>query len=83
MTVDLTSWFFDLVGNATSPEARGGRSLAILVAWLIWCERTRRVFDAAAKTPTRIIEEIKETARLWVSAGAKHLALLVDATTSE
>ena len=23
-TGDLTSWFFDLVGNATSPEARGG-----------------------------------------------------------
>ena len=66
--------FFNLVGNSTSTEAKGARSLTILVAWSIWCERNSRIFYDAVKTPSRIVEEIKETARLWVSAGAKHLA---------
>ena len=81
---DLTTWFFNLVGNSTSTaEAKGARSLAILVAWSIWCERNRRIFYDAVKTTTRIVEEIKENARLWVSAGAKHLATIVDRPSSE
>ena len=80
---DLTTWFFNLVGNSTSTEAKGARSLTILVAWSIWCERNSRIFYDAVKTPSRIVEEIKETARLWVSAGAKHLATLVDRPSSE
>ncbi|RLM66427.1 putative retrotransposon protein [Panicum miliaceum] len=57
---DLTSWFFDLAGNSTSPEAKGARSLAILVTWSLWCERNRRIFNDEVKTPSRIIEEIKD-----------------------
>ncbi|RLN35549.1 hypothetical protein C2845_PM03G04770 [Panicum miliaceum] len=60
LTADLKSWFFDLAGNSTSPEAKGACSLAFLVAWSIWCERNRRIFNDEVKTPSRIVEEIKE-----------------------
>ena len=75
---DLTSWFSELTENCTRTEAKGARSLAILVVWSIWCERNRRVFNDEVKAPDKIVEEIKDTSRLWTAAGAQHLASLVD-----
>ena len=69
-------------GNSNSPETKGACFLAFLVAWSFWCERTRRTFNDEVKTPSRIFDKIKMS-RLWVSAGAKHRAFLVDRSTSE
>ena len=57
--------------------ATGSRSLAILVTWSIWKERNARVFNNTEKTVARLVEEIKDEARLWCQEGAKHLAALV------
>ena len=77
------SGFFELMGTSNSPAAKGARSLAILVTWTIWCERNRQVFNEEVKSTARIIDEIKEASRLWISASAKHLAFLVDRHISE
>ena len=50
--------------------------LGDMMKWRSW-------WHDEVKTSSRIIEEIKDTSRLWVSAGAKHLAILVDRTPSE
>ena len=68
---------------SVTPEATGARSLAFLVAWSIWCERNRRVFSDEVKPPSKIVEEIKDTSRLWTAAGAKNLAFLVNRPPSE
>ena len=82
-TDDLEVCFFELVGTSNNPAAKGARSLAISVTWTIWCDRNRRVFNEEAKSAARIIDEIKEASRWWISAGAKHLFFLVDRHISE
>ena len=56
---------------------------AILVTWSNWKERNARVFNNTEKTVARLVEEIKDEARLWCQAGAKHLAALVVNPSSE
>ena len=77
-TDDLPSWFQNLTGDLLGAHVKGARSLAILVIWTLWGERNRRIFDDQVKSASGIVEEIKEAAKLWMSAGAKHLAALVD-----
>jgi len=76
-------WFHGLAGDSSSTLAAGSRSLAILVTWSIWKERNARVFNNTEKTVARLVEEIKDEARLWCQAGAKHLAALVVNPSSE
>lgn len=82
-TDDLPSWFQNITGSLTGTQAEGARSLAILIIWTVRGERNRCIFDDQVKPVSRIIDEIKEAAKLWVSAGAKHLAALVDQPFSE
>jgi formate dehydrogenase assembly factor FdhD len=77
MATTLRDWFHGLAGDPSSTTAAGLRSLAILVTWSIWEERNARVFNNTEKTVDRLVEEIKDEARLWCQAGAKHLAALV------
>jgi len=73
-TDTLMDWFHGLAGDSSSTMATGSRSLAILVTWSIWKERNARVFNNTEKTVARLVEEIKDEARLWCQAGAKHLS---------
>ncbi|KAF8722512.1 hypothetical protein HU200_022339 [Digitaria exilis] len=82
MNVALVDWFHELAESAIDTGAKDTRSLAILVAWTVWCERNARIFNEQEKPIARIID-IKDTARLWDAAGAKHLAALVDRPISE
>ncbi|KAF8665179.1 hypothetical protein HU200_054155 [Digitaria exilis] len=75
--------FHSLSGNGTVAATKGTRSLAILVVRSIWCERNARIFNAQEKSITTIVNEIKDVARLWGTAGAKHLAALVAPIFSE
>jgi hypothetical protein len=80
---DFVSWFADLAGSSMDTMTKGSRSLAILVTWKIWCERNNRIFNNKEQSVARILEDIKDTTRLWVLAGAKHLAALVVNQSSE
>ncbi|KAF8699001.1 hypothetical protein HU200_034833 [Digitaria exilis] len=83
MNVALVDWFHELAGSAIDTAAKGTRSLAILIVWTVWCERNARIFNEQEKPIAKIIDDIKDTARLWGAAGAKHLAALVDRPISE
>ncbi|KAJ1282092.1 hypothetical protein BS78_03G023300 [Paspalum vaginatum] len=65
-------------GLAAAPvrDRRGLRSLIILVAWTIWCERNLRIFDRNVATESQVLAKIKDKAGLWILGGAKHLANL-------
>ena len=80
---DLSSWFHNLIGALSGAHAKGARSMAILTIWTLWGERNRRIFDDQLKPTSRVLDEIKEAARMWNSAGSKHLAALVDLPISE
>ncbi|KAG2634737.1 hypothetical protein PVAP13_2NG308600 [Panicum virgatum] len=82
-TATLMDWFHGMAGDSGSTMAAGSRSLAILVTWFIWKEHSARVFNNTEKTVARSVEEIKDEARLWCQAGAKHLAALVVNPSSE
>ena len=64
-TATLMDWFHGLAGDSSSTTAACLRSLAILVTWSIWNERNARVFNNMEKTVDRLVEEIKDEARLW------------------
>jgi len=65
---------------AKSPgrNSKGMRSLLILVAWALWRERNARIFDLKFASCPQILNGIKADAKLWVCAGAKHLAEFVN-----
>jgi hypothetical protein len=81
--IDLPSWFQNLTGSLTGTQAKGALSLAILIIWTVSRERNRRIFEDQVKPVSRLVDDIKEAAKLWVSARAKHLAVLVDRPFSE
>ena len=63
-TATLMDWFHGMAGDSGSTMAAGSRSLAILVTWFIWKEQSARVFNNTEKTVARLVEEIKDEARL-------------------
>ncbi|CAO1943414.1 unnamed protein product [Urochloa humidicola] len=82
-TEDLVTWYQGLSGGATDSATKGALSLAILVTWSVWSERNARIFNNQEKTVAKIVDDIKDAARLWCAAGAKHLAVLVVRQFSE
>ena len=52
-------------------------SITMLVTWTIWKERNARVFNNKSTPPPTLFEAIKGEARLWVTAGAKHLSFVI------
>jgi hypothetical protein len=51
--------------------------ISLLVAWEIWNERNVRVFKNKHASPTVILEKVRNEARLWALAGAKHVNFLM------
>jgi hypothetical protein len=80
----LGIWFGEL-SALSKPKAKGGavRSLVILVCWSLWRERNARIFEKVEKMLQRLVEEIKDKAKQWVSTGAKQLAKIVGTMSSE
>jgi hypothetical protein len=42
-----------------------------------WKERNARVFNNKVAPPTVLLDIIKSEVRLWITAGAKHLSLVM------
>ena len=74
---DILQWFDNILPASSTPRARGNKSLIILIIWSLWNERNSRVFQRGCKTIQQVSAEILDTTKLWITAGSKHLALLV------
>jgi hypothetical protein len=52
-------------------------SLTMLVGWVIWNERNARVFSKKSTRPFYILKLVQDQAKLWVTAGARHLSIIM------
>jgi len=67
-----------LMATLNGVPKKGIRSLLLLVNWEVWKERNARTFARKEIPPLVLFQKIKEEARSWGLAGAKHLAALLD-----
>jgi hypothetical protein len=56
----------------------GFRSLLLLVTWELWLERNARTFKRVERPMHILLLKVKEEARTWGVAGAKHLSALLE-----
>ena len=49
-------------------------TLVLLVSWMLWKERNRRVFDDDPSPATTLLDRVKEEADSWIAAGFRSLA---------
>jgi hypothetical protein len=54
-------------------KQKGFNSIVILVAWWIWKHRKACFFNGASHNKSKILQDIKDDARLWCLAGASGL----------
>jgi hypothetical protein len=59
-------------------SSRRFRSLLLFVNWELWLERNARTFKRAERLVHILLLKIKEEARTWGFAGAKHLSALLE-----
>ena len=69
--------WWTMLARLPSNDAKGLRSLIILVIWEIWLERNARIFKHKESPCQMVISRIKVQASNWMAAGAKHLATLL------
>ena len=69
----MEEWW-TMIARLPSNDAKGLRSLIILVIWEIWLERNARIFKHKESPCQMVISRIKDQASNWMAAGAKHLA---------
>jgi len=74
--LSLEDWWSRLA-RVPSNDAKGLRSLIMLVVWEIWLERNARIFKHKETPRPLVISRIKDQANSWKAAGAKHLAALL------
>jgi hypothetical protein len=72
----VSDWWSTMDYTICVPK-QGLRSLTILVCWEVWKERNVRIFGHIGMPNHLLLQKIKDEAQLWISAGAKHLARLV------
>ena len=72
----INSWWANMSSNGV-PNRKAMASLTMLTSWTIWNERNARVFRQKSAPTTVVLNIIKTEARLWVSAGAKHLSHVI------
>ena len=65
------------LARVPSNDAKGLRSLIMLVVWEIWLDRNARIFKHKETPCPMVISRIKDQANSYKAAGAKHLAALL------
>jgi hypothetical protein len=72
----IDEWWSDRTCKASS-NRKVMATLTMLVSWTIWKERNVRVLNNKATPTPVLLEIIKSEARLWITAGAKHLGVVL------
>ena len=79
--IHMEDWTADLSIEAwwtkMACKSKAMASVTMLVSWTIWKERNARVFNNKSAPPLVLLGVIKSEARLWVTAGAKHLSVVM------
>lgn len=70
--ISVKEWWFKTILDR-GPPRKALASMLMLVSWELWNERNARVFRNVATTVTMVTARIKEEARIWAIAGARHL----------
>ena len=69
--------WWTMLARLPSNDAKGLRSLIMLVIWEIWLEHNARIFRHKEAPCPMVISRIKDQASNWMAAGAKHLTALL------
>ena len=72
----VPEWWAHMTLNGSS-RRKAVASLTMMISWELWTERNARVFKGKYTLPSVILDRIKDEARTWAKAGAKHLEFLL------
>ena len=72
----MEDWW-TMLARLPSNDAKGLRSLIMLVIWEIWLEHNARIFRHKEASCPMVISRIKDQASNWMAVGAKHLTALL------
>ncbi|WVZ61528.1 hypothetical protein U9M48_011389 [Paspalum notatum var. saurae] len=75
--LSFVDWWLQARKGLLKMVRRGFDSLILLVAWVIWKERNKRVFRRRAALLWTVISRILDEANSWLSAGVSDLGLLL------
>jgi hypothetical protein len=76
--ITVSAWFGDLSGALPQTRSKRAKSLIILVCWMVWCERNKRIFDRVDRDWGQLVAVIQGEAHQWIKASASQLGELVD-----
>ncbi|KAG2640413.1 hypothetical protein PVAP13_2KG094016 [Panicum virgatum] len=76
ITRSVSEWWH-IMGELPNVSKKAVKSLLLLENWEIWKERNARTFDRREASTISLVGKIKEEARAWGIAGARHLASFV------
>ena len=75
----LADWWASARKKLLKSERRDFDSMVLLVSWLLWLERNRRVFDRQSRSAQQLLNLIADEAFQWSLAGYKQVAALATA----
>jgi hypothetical protein len=73
----FAAWWIEEKKRVAKPLRRDFDTLALLVAWSLWKERNRRVFNRSTLQPIALAQQIVEVANVWSLAGYRALGSLL------
>jgi hypothetical protein len=74
----MVSWYGALSGALPEVKAKGAKSLILLVYWMLWCKRNRRILYGTERCSDQLVALIKAEARQWILSAASKLCGIVD-----
>ena len=72
---NLKDWWVQARGIVIGKNKKKLDSMVVLIAWEVWRERNRRVFDKIIKPTNLLIDHIKNEAMQWALASVGKLIL--------
>jgi len=79
---DLADWWNASRKKLQKAERKCFDSLVVLVSWLLWNERNRRIFDKVSTSVADLSTAVREEASSWVLAGFEQLQPVVSPLAS-
>jgi hypothetical protein len=67
-------WLASAIGVTTAQDRKRAKSVILLVIWIIWKERNRRIFDSKDRPVHIVVAEIADELAVWELARGRHLA---------